>query len=344
MEQQHGPLIPLTLTASAIGGQTQHAPEIVQIWPAGGLATLTDGRGSFRVADADAVIAASLAGAAGNELPIDYDHALDYGQENGASGRAAGWISELEGREDGSIWGRVTWTAAGRAVVEGREYRFLSPVFDLNKAGQVGRIPRVALTNRPAIHSIKPVAASERRHMDEELLKAIRKALGLADDADTTAIVTAAEAVVADKARLETEVATVTAAAKDNKPDPALYMPRKAYDELSARVTAMEAAGAASTAEQLVQTASAEGKLSPSLADWGLAYAKSDPDGFKAWAAAAPKLITAGEMLTVVPDDAQGDRLLTASERQVIAQTGLSEEDYLAERKRKADAAKGVAA
>ncbi len=52
---------------------------------------------------------------------------------------ARGWIVELQARDDG-IWGRVEWTGAGRALIEDRAYRGISPNLLVDRNGVVRAI------------------------------------------------------------------------------------------------------------------------------------------------------------------------------------------------------------
>ena len=62
----------------------------------------------------------------GNELLIDHEHFSD--QANQES-RAYGWLQELQNRADG-VYGRIRWTATGKAAVDGGDYRFFSTEYD----------------------------------------------------------------------------------------------------------------------------------------------------------------------------------------------------------------------
>ncbi|HEX7049460.1 MAG TPA: phage protease [Longimicrobiales bacterium] len=125
-------------------------PEWVQLLPAGTFKG-QDGRGPYEVPDPEAVIQLTRARAGGNDLPIDFGHALDQEGLAGAAAPAAGWIVDLEARA-GEIWGRVAWTPEGERSVRAREYRFLSPVFFHDTQGTVKYIARAGLTNRPNLH------------------------------------------------------------------------------------------------------------------------------------------------------------------------------------------------
>ena len=91
---------------------------------------------------------------------VDFDHfSLDLTRPS----TAAGWIEQVRAQADG-LWGRVRWTAAGAAAVQGGDYRFVSPVFsrgDLQKIGEGKYRPMglsgAGLTNAPNMRTIQPI-------------------------------------------------------------------------------------------------------------------------------------------------------------------------------------------
>jgi len=128
-------------------GDIDAAPEWIELLPAG-VFSGRDKRGPYRVSDPEAVIAATRALGLETGIPIDYDHATDLAAPEGRPAPAAGWINELAVR-NGTIWGRVEWTHHGAAAVTTHEYRYISPVFEHNRDGDVVRLIRAALTNNP---------------------------------------------------------------------------------------------------------------------------------------------------------------------------------------------------
>lgn len=118
----------------------------VQLLPSGQF-DLNDKRGPWVVKDMASIIAASSPDLV-RGMPVDIDHAMDRHKE--AEAPAAGWIEELAARDDG-IYARIAWTPTGKAKITGREYRFISPVVMVSKAGEVMAIKRAGLTNAPAI-------------------------------------------------------------------------------------------------------------------------------------------------------------------------------------------------
>ena len=104
---------------------------------------------------------------------VDFDH---FSLDTDKPSEAAGWIPELEARDDG-LWARVRWSDAGLSAVTGGRYRLLSPVFrhpggteDLGE-GRVRPVvlESVALTNEPNIKGGKPIANRQGGVGSEEL-------------------------------------------------------------------------------------------------------------------------------------------------------------------------------
>ncbi len=206
--------------------------------------TARDGR-KWRLADAAAVVAASLRHAAGADLPVDYEHQTDYAADNGQPAPAAGWMRELSARADG-IWARAEWTGRAQQMLNNREYRYISPTFVHSKSGDVRIIVRAALTNNPAL-DLPALAKSqtqlqlqppEESMMDKALLHKIIQRLGLTTDASasavdkaltaldetaagSTALAKVAQAIgLADTAKADEVVAKATILAKAAGPTP----------------------------------------------------------------------------------------------------------------------------
>lgn len=153
-------------------------PEWVQLLPvAKGEVATFDGRGPYHVEDLSAIIQASMAWERG--IPIDENHATDL--RPGHEAPARGWITELQAR-DGGLWGRVEWTAAGRALVADKAYRGISPVLmvDPKDKRTVKLIPRASLVNVP---NLRGLAALNMETSRMEGMSKIAEKLGLGADA-----------------------------------------------------------------------------------------------------------------------------------------------------------------
>jgi hypothetical protein len=92
---------------------------------------------------------------------LDYDHREDRAK----GGKAAGWITAAEVRADG-LWIAVEWTAEALAEVRGGAWRYLSPEFGdwidpRTGVRHTDVLLGAALTNRPFLRDLAPVAACE---------------------------------------------------------------------------------------------------------------------------------------------------------------------------------------
>ncbi|SMH62573.1 Mu-like prophage I protein [Azospirillum lipoferum] len=251
------------------------APEWVQLLPAGSVQP-NDGRPGWSLKDAGAVIVASMTAAPRGLLAIDYDHAADIAVPKGGTAPAAGWITGLEGRNDG-IWAKVDWTVPGARAIASKEYRFLSPSFLHTPDRVITRIIGAGLTNRPALTMLPALASSQGDTMNPTLL-AVLEALGLPGDADQTT-------VLATITKLKGGTSTATAAAI---PDPALYVPRTLYDQASVALASMRSNLSDEQAVAKVDAAICAGKMTPAQRDWGLALCRQNPNSFDTFTNVAP--------------------------------------------------------
>jgi phage I-like protein len=103
----------------------------------------------------------------GADLPFDYEHKSVRSDTRAGDGKAAGWFG-LELRKDG-LWAvGIKWTPPARAAIENKEWRYVSPAFEL-EGKRITKLINIALTNLPATHNLTAlVAASRTVTMDEE--------------------------------------------------------------------------------------------------------------------------------------------------------------------------------
>ena len=109
----------------------------------------------------------------GRYLLFDFDHNSLWGGES----KAAGWGRSMR-VENGRIIVEMEATPAGRAAIENKEYRYLSPVYETKRyhksTGKIlkdWRMHSVALTNTPYLHELPAIINTANGGKMEELLK-----------------------------------------------------------------------------------------------------------------------------------------------------------------------------
>jgi phage I-like protein len=319
-----------------------------------------DGRGPWLLKDkahADQVVAATLARAAGTDLVIDYDHQSEFALKlEGGVAPASGWMKDLQARADG-IYAKVEWTAPASAKIDAKEYRYLSPVFAYGQAAKAGGpapvlgLLRAGLTNNPALSELGAVASEAFIDPEEqaEMLKTIALALGLpetATEADILAVcgtltatqtsmkAIAASVGLADTADNTAICAAVTKAKADGEPDPSKYVPLSVVTALQTQVNALTTGAATDKAVLAVDAAIEAGKVTPANREWALGYAAKDPAGFAEFVGKAPAVLSSAALKggKVDPETIT----LTDDDKAVCAALGVSQEDFLATRKKEA--------
>lgn len=310
----------------------------IELIPVGSFKT-ADRRPAFRITDAAAVIAASLAAAPGGVLPIDFDH-RSFAEQGRSDSRAAGWITALAAEGD-RIMASVDWTPEGRRALEDRSYRFVSPVFKNRPDGQVVLIEGAGLVNNPALPQLRQLASRE-DHM--EPIAQIAGVLGIAADKpdDIVARVTAL-------ATAETQLAAITRAAgvtgadaatqicarlTETAPDPTKFVPLASFTALQTQFASLQKALDDDKVEQALQQARDEGKLVPADEDWVRNLASKDLGLFENWRKSAPVRVNLGQrqLAGKVPPVKTAADGLDALERQIASRMGVSEADYLKQR------------
>lgn len=270
----------------------------------------------------------------GNDVPIDYHHATV--DDDADKAPAAGWIKKLSYMPGEGLWAEVEWTDVARMEIEGKQYRYFSPVIYYDKkTKKIDQLQSVALTNTPRTkHQKALMAASLGVHFDERDTDMADKAsaeVQAAADALRAALTTAgvqvkadatfAELLAAHKTYVESATALASAAndtlskvatklgAGDTKLesligkiDPLITdrVPVAEYTKLGEQVKALQAAESKRTADSLVAKAITEGKLNPNDAaqmTWAKAEAEN-PERFAAWEKSAPKVVPVGTLTT----------------------------------------------
>lgn len=314
----------------------------IMLLPAGSFSG-RDGRGPYTTDNVDGmrrVIEATTQRAGSTDLVVDYDHQSQFSAVPGVGGKApaAGWIKQYEARPDG-LYGLIKWTGPAAQAIQAEEYRYISPVYQHDKTGKVLRLISAGLTNTPNL-DLAAVAASAQPNQQEPDMKNIAAALGLPEDADENAILTAinkaltstasiaAAAGLAGTAKPEEIVIAINSAR--TSVDPAKFVPIEQVQALQTAVKVMQDKMAGDDAETAVNSAIKDGKLAPALKNWGVEYHQKDPAGFKSFVDGSP-VLTATQRTTTTVVKAEDD--LTAEDLAVMNQMGLTKEAFLKAKK-----------
>jgi phage I-like protein len=344
-ETQAGKLIPSFVidtagapaSAPASGEGAATAPEWIELLPAG-VFYGRDGRGPFRLDDPAAVIASTTALQMNAGLPIDYDHATDFGAPEGRPAPAAGWIRELEQR-GGAVWGRVEWTARAASSIVAREYRYVSPVFQFDqKDGVVTRLLRAGLTNNPNLHltaiAASRTAAANNDTKDEQMefpTQELRELLSLESDA------TVADVVAKVRELRAAGDAASSQSTSTHAHDPAHYVAIAEFERTLTELNALKADRARERAAHTVEEAIRAGKIVPAQREWAIAYCAADTRGFQAFAAKQPSILSENLGLGGEPPADRRAGGLNAAELAICAQLGLKHSEFVRRKRGRAD-------
>jgi len=309
------------------------APEWIHLIPAGPHIKGRDGR-SFNMSKPLDVVAAFKK--LGQDLPIDVNHSTEIKAPNGEASPAYGWVTDVEARADG-IWGKVSWNKSGKAAVENRDYRYISPVFSAVKSTkEVVDLLSVALTNQPNLRLTalnSQANASEEESMNPELLKA----LGLDKDATEADVIKAANTLSAAVKSAEDKIKAANSAR--NTPDMAKFVPRgdlelaiNRADVAEKKIEEQEAAKIDAEIETAINQAIKDGKIAPASKDFYAAACKQENgiENFEKYIETAPVIVDKNARgKDGAPDKAKTGKL-TDVEKEVCSRLGIDEKEYLA--------------
>lgn len=325
----------------------------VQLLPMGRIEA-RDGRGPWVLADkahAQEVVAATQALLKPQDLMFDYDHQAVFGIGPGVGGRAeaSGWVdTDTLTVEDDGIWASVSWTDEAAAKLKARAYRYISPYFGSDKTtGRITRLFNAGLVNQPAIREIAAAASVAHNPPGQSMLKTIAARLALAETATETDICAsiatlqaaakaseqlAATAVALGLATTATgeEVLAAASTLKASGVDATKFVPIETHNAATAQLKVINEERAAAAVDRAIEG----GKIAPANRDWAIGYFAKDETGFAAFVQGQPAVLTPGGGKTTAKPDAEGKIELTAEDRQACAALGITDEAFLAQRKK----------
>ena len=317
-------------------------PEEIKILPLGHVHSQ---KGDFQVDDESVELIRKQFKSRKLDLVIDYEHQT----LKDIQAPAGGWIEDIYKGED-AIVAKVKWTEKAKEYLKNREYRYLSPVVMVRKKDRkAAAIHSVALTNTPAIDGMFALVNSidiqnEDEKQEEELkmnMKELAIMLGLPEDATEEdikkTIATLKANLEANKANNEKKEGCVETVPVANSVVLSLLGLEKEAktEDVAAAVMALKA-GAGNeeilalkeelkqrNAEDMVQMALKEGKITAAQKDWAKEYALSDKEGFQSFIDKAPVVVSQGKMeLKDAPTTNKQDY-----DMEILKNCGISKED-----------------
>lgn len=314
-------------------------PKWLRLLPLGQV-ELVDGRPHFDVDPESLAEMVKAFAARGTDLVIDYEHQ----SLKGVQAPAAGWIKDLETREDG-LWALVEWTDQAQEYLSRREYRYFSPVLRLDPATRRPQeLMNMALTNVPAIRGIDPLVAKwggeaqEPHNLSDApgleackerdgLMTDLKSTLGLPPEAGESALWQEAAEIFRDLAQHLGLPEEATASQLKGS----LLALKDGSDQVMAlqeELTALKDRLAEETAMRTVEEAMLAGKVSPAQKSWALTYCRQDPESFKTYVEKSPKIVPIGERLNLGEEGNREDRGLTPEELALCRSMNLTPEAY----------------
>lgn len=282
-------------------------------------------------------------------IVIDYEHQTFHAKTNGRPAPASGWMLGFEFLSGKGVFADVKWTDAAKRAIDAEEYLYLSPVIQFDEdTGLISGVINAALTNHPALLDNEAVTAltgqlnppendMDREALikklglaaaatDAEILAAIdaaqtrakgvaglTAALGLADSADGTAMLTAVTTLKGDHDKHKT---TADGAAQT-------------IVALQGQLATLQQASAGHAVEQLVADAEKAGKIIPATRDWALSLGRQDVAQLKAFLDTAPPIAQAlGTPQTKPGKQGEGVAQLTADQADVARRLGITSDAY----------------
>ena len=251
----------------------------------------------------------------GVDVVIDRDHQSLGGKYSAPDGSAPamGWIKDLETVKGEGVYALVDWTPKGREALSNREYRYHSPVIDVNDQDlRAVRLRCASLTNLPATLNAVPlvnkddVSGDDGRSVEpgaskeQKIMKNVAVLLALKEDASEVDVVGAVKALgdkagKGEKAARTLKLVCSELGVGEDQPDEkitgaiqALKGTEQTVKVLSEEVKALRNTVAGGEADKLISAARDAGKLTVAMESWARKYILNDRDGFIEWEKTAP--------------------------------------------------------
>lgn len=240
---------------------TSKLPKEIELIPSEEMFIGFDGR-AFKAIDKHSIVEKTNSKL--KYLVIDENHKTDYTAGTGQSTEAMGWMHDFFVKEDNSVWALVEWTLSGAARIENKEYKYISPVYEVDKLGNIISILRAAITNNPNLRLTALNNNSNNNsnnNKGESMSKEINNALGISENAENSEILTAINNVKKENESLKRELNaerenTKTLTEKNQNLE-------KALNEVNKELAQFKKTSIEKEALQVVEKAINDGKIAP---------------------------------------------------------------------------------
>lgn len=278
---------------------------------------------------------------------FDYEHQSFLSETNGQPAPASGWAANFAWRDDEGLFATdVRWTKKAQEMIDGDEYRYISPAIAYDKdTAEVTGVVNASLVGIPNLEELGSVAQviermsaqfslsqpQQEKSTVNPLLKAMLAALGLTDTASEAEATNAIATLRAKADRvdgLNTEVATLKSAA----PDAAKFVPMERFSAISGELALLKNAAAGQEVDKVIDEAKTAGKVVSDTVEkvWrdvgktDIAQLKALVDGTPANPALAGRQQTTGKKLAGEVDGGEASE----TEIAICKNMGISVEDY----------------
>ncbi len=236
------------------------------------------------------------------EMPFDYEHQTQLSASNGQPAPASGWVKDMVAIAGRGLFAAVEWTARAKAMIEAKEYRYVSPVINYGtEDGVIRRVAMGALTNDPGLVLGEVQLKADADGVDDEfpnqptgdrsmdLLVSLCAALGLTAETTPDSCLVAVTALKA-KADEVTAASSQIATLKANQFDTAKHVPVETHQAISTELATLKASISKAEQSSLIEELLKAGKLVPAQKAWA---ETQTVDSLKAFTKDAPALVPA---------------------------------------------------
>jgi phage I-like protein len=305
-------------------------PEWIHLLPPGKFSN-TSGI-TYHLHDPQAVVQATKAR---GKIALDENHSTQRATPAGQPSPARAWISEFKVDANG-LWGKPEWNPSGVALMTDKSYRHISPVFKFDKTPNrnVEYLISAALTNDPGLTQLTALHSNNGNNMDKV---AICTALGLAQDADDAAVLTALQTASGSAIALQTAQAEVAALKGQIATLKATMVEPEKLIALQTRLDTLEVTQKREKATAYVDAAIKAGKPIAATRDQMIALHTNDPAGTERLITGLPSINERVTGARTALQSADGEDGLSDTDLAVMTRLGVKKEDFMKTKKASAE-------